>query len=114
MNQQLISIITEWIKNDNNIKKLQAEVKLKRQRKKELTNNLVNIMKQNEIDCFNTKNEKLTYKQNIIRAPLSKKHLIKSLEKFFEDDVDLVQELSKFILNTRKQMTIDNINRKNI
>ena len=35
------------------MKTLQKELRERREKKKELTNNLVEVMKTNEIDCFN-------------------------------------------------------------
>ena len=41
--EELIKNVKEWIDCDNDIKKLQKEIKAKRKDKKELTNTLVNI-----------------------------------------------------------------------
>ena len=49
---ELIFNIKEWIKMDNDIVKLKSEVKEKTNKKKELTETLVNVMKNNSIDCF--------------------------------------------------------------
>ena len=48
----------------NDIKMLSKQLKEKRSFKKELTNNLVNTMKSNEIDCFDIANGKLCYSAN--------------------------------------------------
>lgn len=53
--EQLISNVRNWITLDNEIKQLQKLAKEKRKEKKELTTNLVEIMKTNDIQCFDIK-----------------------------------------------------------
>ena len=64
---ELILNIKEWIKMDNDINKLKADVKDKTNKKKELTESLVNIMKNNAIDCFDINGGSLVYKQKKTR-----------------------------------------------
>ena len=52
--EELISTIKSQITTDNDIKSLSKQLKEKRNFKKQLTNNLVNTMKSNEIDCTDT------------------------------------------------------------
>ena len=58
---ELISHIKQWMQVENTIKALQTELKKHREMKKSLTDKLVDIMKDNEIDCFDVKNGKLIY-----------------------------------------------------
>ena len=44
------------------------------------TANLVDIMKTNNVDCFDVKNGKLIYTKKKVKAPLSKKHLFNKFE----------------------------------
>ena len=60
---ELILNIKEWIKMDNEIVKLKAEVKAKTNKKNKLTESLVNVMKNNSIDCFDINGGALVYKQ---------------------------------------------------
>jgi hypothetical protein len=61
--EDLIVYIKEWIKIDNEIINLKTQVKQKTTKKKELTESLVNVMKSNNIDCFdiNKKNRNEQY-----------------------------------------------------
>ena len=59
----LIVYIKEWIKIDNDIINLKTQVKQKTTKKKELTESLVNVMKVNNIDCFDINGGALIYKQ---------------------------------------------------
>ena len=50
-----MSKIKEWIIHDDEIKMLQQQIKEHKTEKKALTDNLVDIMKTNSIDCFEQK-----------------------------------------------------------
>lgn len=111
----LSSTIKEWIQNDNEIKQLQREIKIRKDRKKIISDKLVNIMKTNDIDCFDTKNDgKLIYSQSKVKASLNKKHITDCLEKYFQDsdNKEIVDELSNFILDNREVKITETIRRK--
>lgn len=109
---QLIENVKTWLTIDNDIKKLQKAVKNKRKEKKELTENLVNIMNQRDIDCMNTAQGQLIKTTRKTKAPLSKKHLVNSIQTYFKDDGEKVQELCNYILNSRNIKVTENIRRK--
>ena len=79
----LINNIKTWIGLDNEIKLLQKEIKNRREQKKLLTTELVDVMKNNDIDCWNTGEGKLIYSKTKTKAPLSKKAFIKFSFKIF-------------------------------
>ena len=82
--EELIALIKEWIACDNKLKQLQKSAKEIRIEKKKLTESLVNVMKDNEIDCFDINDGKLVYKQNKVKTPLSKKHLMTALLTYYK------------------------------
>ena len=55
----LISAIKEWIEINNKLNQVMKVAKEHRTKKKQLTDNLVAIMKNNEIDCFDINNGKI-------------------------------------------------------
>jgi len=110
--EKLIKNVKNWITLDTEIKHLQKLAKEKRKEKKKYTEALVNIMRDNEIDCFDVQDGKLIYTKKKIRAPLSKKHLLSSLGNYFKDNKELITELSQFILDTREEKIKENIRRK--
>ena len=89
--------IKSWLLLETEIKVLQKELKERRNKKKEFTQEIVNVMKQNEIDCFNLQDGKLMYTKNKIKSSLSKKHLLTSLNLFFKNDASIINELSALI-----------------
>ena len=57
--EELVNSVKEWIKADNEIKLLQAEIKKRRMQKNKLSETLVDVMKNNEIDCFDLSEGKI-------------------------------------------------------
>ena len=110
--EQLINFIKQWIDVEDEIKDLQKQLKEKRSEKKILTESLVDVMKTNEIDCFDINNGKLIYTKNKVKSSLSKKLLISSLHEYFGDDSSEVERLSNHILNSRKEIVKENIKHK--
>ena len=110
----LVATIKEWIQNDNEVKELQREIKLRKDRKKTISDKLVNIMKTNDIDCFDTNDAKLIYAQSKVKTSLSKKHIATCLEKYFKDskDKEIVDDLTNFILDNREVKVTETIRRK--
>ena len=110
--RKLIENVKGWIDIDNDIKELQKELKEKRKEKKLYTTNLVDIMKTNNVDCFDIKNGKLIYTKKKVKAPLSKKHLFNSLSNYFKNNKSVIEELGNYILNSREEKIKENIKRK--
>jgi len=111
--EELISKIKEWITHDDDIKSLQKQLKVYRTEKKSLTSNLVDIMKTNEIDCFDINNGKLLFCKNKVKQSINKKTLLASLEKYFKNSPNIDPEkVSDFILDNREISFKENIRRK--
>jgi len=109
---ELILNIKEWIKMDNDISKLKAEVKDKTNKKKELTESLVTIMKSNSIDCFDINGGALVYKQKKTRKTISGKFLLTQLEEYYKDQPEVAKEITKKVLDNREEVLKDEIKRK--
>lgn len=111
--EELVNTIKEWVTVEKEMKLLSKELKQRRQRKKELTNALCETMKENEIDCFDISDGKIIYTQNKVKAPISKKHLLSCLTKYFEQKPnDNSAEIAEFILESREIKIKDNIRLK--
>ena len=109
---EVLGVVKQWITLDDEIKQLQKVIKEKRKEKKAYTENLVEVMKSNDIQCFDISDGKLMYTQNKVKSALSKKHLIKSLTEWFKDDPSKIGDLTKHILNSREEKIKENIKRK--
>ena len=98
----LIATIKEWIEINKELTNIQKVIKEHRAKKRQLTDALVAIMKNNEIDCFDINNGKLLCKTTKTKAPLNRQNLIKALEDYFSDvpNIDTL-EVGNYILDKR-------------
>jgi hypothetical protein len=110
--EQLVSNIKEWIKIDAEILKLKTEIKDKTNKKKGLTENLVNVMRINNIDCFDINDGTLVYKKNKVKKPISGKSLLTSLKNYYKNDSNIAEELTKYIMENREEQIKETIKRK--
>ena len=111
--EQLVNTIKEWVTLEKEMKALNREIKSRRQRKKELTSILIDTMRKNDIDCFDINDGRLVYSRNQVRAPLSKKHVLDCLTKYFAESLqDERDKLAEFILESREVKTKDNVRLK--
>ena len=109
---QLVENVKNWLQIDTEIKKLQQEIRKRRALKKDMTDTLVQIMKNQDIEIMNAGESQLIRTERKTKSALSKKHLINSLLNYFKDDKDTVAQLTTFIMNTRPEKTVENIRRK--
>jgi hypothetical protein len=109
---QLIIHIKEWLKIDNELIKLKNEVKERNTKKKLLTEQLVNVMKENNIDCFNINGGEVLYKKNIVKKPINSKMLLTTLQTYYKDNLEMAQEITSHILNNREEVMKETIKRK--
>jgi hypothetical protein len=110
--EQLINNIKEWIKIDNEIVKLKTEIKEKNAKKNTLTENLVTVMKTNNIDCFDITGGALVYKKNKVKKPISGKTLLTALQNYYKDNANLAQEITKHVMDNREEQIKETIKRK--
>ena len=110
--EQLVNNIKEWIKIDNEISKMKAEIKERNNKKKGLTENLVNVMKTNSIDCFDINGGALIYKKNKVKKPLSGKTLLSALQNYYKTEPQLAEEITKHVMSSREEQVKETIKRK--
>jgi len=110
--EELILNIKEWIKIDNELNKLKSDIKEKTNKKKNLTESLVNIMKNNSIDCFDINGGALIYKKKKTRKTISGKFLLSQLEEYYKDQPELAKDITKRVLDNRIEVIKDEIKRK--
>ncbi len=110
--EELIITIKEWIKLDNEIIKLKSDIKEKNKNKITLTDNLVIVMKNNTIDCFDINGGALMYKQKKTKKPISAKFLLTELQKYYKEQPDIAKDLTKHLLDNREESVKEEIKRK--
>lgn len=110
--EQLVNNIKEWIKMDNEITQLKAEIKERNNKKKSLTENLVSVMKNNSIDCFDINGGALVYKKNKVKKAITGKTLLSALQNYYKTDAKMAEELTKHIMDSREEQIKETIKRK--
>ena len=106
--EDLINSVKDWLTIDKEIADLQKKIREKRNLKKELSNGLISVMKQHNIDCLDIKNAKIVHTKRKQKQSISKKFLLSTLEKYYTDNED-AKTITDFILNSRQEKEIDNI-----
>ena len=112
--KELINNIKEWIKIDTEIAKLKNDIKEKNIKKKQLTDSLVVVMKNNSIDCFDITGGSLIYKQTKVKKAINKKTLLVALQNYYKNDTTNVEDIVKHVLNTREENIKDTIKLKSL
>lgn len=110
--QQIISLVKEWMTMDERIKALQKEIRQCRQVNKDLTSQLVDVMKSHDIDCFDTTNGKILYSVQRSKQAISKKFLLEALASYFKDSPEQVENIGNHILDQRQEKEKEVIRRK--
>lgn len=110
--EQLIQIIKQWVKYDNDIRLLKKEVNLKTKEKLEINEQLMKIMRNNEIDCFDIKDGQICYKKKNVKKPITKKYLMDVLLKYHDYDLSKASDVSNFIDDNREEVVKEVIERK--
>ena len=107
----LVNNIREWVKIDSEISQLRQEIKERNNKKKGMTESLVNVMKTNNIDCFDINDGSLVYKKNKVRKPINAKTLLTSLQNYYKDQ-NVAEDLTKYIMDNREEQIKETIKRK--
>ena len=98
----LITTIKEWVECEKKIKEYNNEMKEIKNKKKILSKTLVDVMKNNDIDCFDINNGKILHRTSKTKAPVSKEYLSQILEKYFENNPNVdCDDVGNAILNNR-------------
>jgi hypothetical protein len=110
--EQLIHVIKQWVKLDNEIAALKKEETIRKNEKKDVSVKLMEIMKKNEIDCFDIKDGQICYSKKSIKKPITKKNLMDTLIKYCKGDVLKASDINAFIIDNREEVVKETIVRK--
>ena len=109
---KLIQNVREWVRIDNEIRKLQSEISTRRQEKKTLNTVLMDTMKSNNIDCFDLNDGQICYTKKNVKKPINNKILLDILTKYCKGDVVQASEINDYIKENRSEIIKENITRK--
>ena len=100
--EELIGYIRNWVTAETEIKRLRVEMKRLNQEKKQMTNKLIEVMKDNDIDTIDMNEGKLLYKKTVVKSPISKKHLLHCLQEYYKNDSETIEQVTNHILDSRQ------------
>jgi hypothetical protein len=109
---QLITVIREWVKLDNEIRTLKNEEKIRKTSKDKLSAILMDTMKQNSLDEIAINNGQLKYSKKTVKKPITKTTLLQLLSKYYDGNTDKANEVREFIMENREETVQESIVRK--
>lgn len=110
--QNLLNLIREWVKNDNEIRELKKQEMIRKNNNKEITQKMFAVMRANSIECFDINDSQIIYKKTNVKKPITQKHLFQLVNEFFKDDVEKASELNNFLTDKRVEVVSEKIVRK--
>jgi len=106
---ELVRIVRQWVKLDNEIRELQRHQKLRREEKKNLTQELMQIMKTHEVDSFDMNGGQIMYRKRSVKKPITQKYLMDTLSTYFDGDNDKAVEVGKYVFDHRTVVVNESI-----
>jgi hypothetical protein len=99
--EQLVKTIKEWVKIDNEIRKLKNEQTIRKNEQKRISQDLIEVMRKNEIDEFDLNDGKIMYTKKSVKKPITKKILLNILSNFYEGDIMKANQINNYIMENR-------------
>jgi uncharacterized protein (UPF0335 family) len=110
--EQLKDHLRQWVRVENEISTLSAEIKKRKLIHQQLSASLLRVMKENEIDCFDIANGRIVYSKTKSRAPLNNGQLKSALKTYYKEDTEKANSLAEFLLSSRVEKTRETIKMK--
>lgn len=113
---QLVDAVKSWVGLDNELRELAKIAREKREKKKALSQQLMEVMKTNELEILDINDGQICYKKGKSKKPLNKENLLKILQKYFNDNSDTMNsrsgDITQFIFENRDTVDREVITRK--
>lgn len=103
-------VCKQWLTLNDDIRKLQAAIRLRRQFQKELTPKMLNFMKTQQIEDLDTGDGKLKYTIMNRKAPLNKDNIQKKLTEYFKDQKQ-AETVANYIIDNREIVKSERLSR---
>jgi hypothetical protein len=108
----LIDIVKKWVLLDNQINQLNKSLKQLKNDKKMVNQEMIEVMKQNDIDIFDLKDGQIQYKKESKRVALSQKRLLMILSKHPQLGEEQAISLNEYVYQNREEIIKESIVRK--
>ena len=104
MNEESVLTIKQWLDIESKISEHSAILRDLRKQKKQLNTALLEIMKANDIDCFDCNSGQISYIKNNVKRGLNQKLLHELLGNYFiskDADPQEAEKLCRYIQDNR-------------
>ena len=108
----LVDTVRNWVQLDNQIRFAQKKLKELRDQKKQKNEEMIRIMKENEIDNFDLKDGQIRYKKEKKRETLTQKKLLNILLSHPQLGKNQAEQLNHFVFESRKVVENETITRR--
>jgi len=110
--RELVDIVKKWVIIDNQLNQLNKTTKQLKIDKKKINMDMMEIMKQNDIDIFDLKDGQIQYKKETKRVALSQKRLLTILSKHPQLGEEQAMALNEYVYENREEVVKESIVRK--
>lgn len=107
---QFKQICKQWLALNDDIKKLQGAIKVRRQFQNELTPKMMSFMRDKQIEDLDTGDGKLKYTITNRKAPLNKENIQKKLSEYFKDTKQ-AENVATFLMDNRDIVKSERLSR---
>lgn len=108
-NNELITKIKEWVRLDNEIRQLKNEENKRKAHQKTVSNELMKIMSEKQIDEFDLKEGKIKYTKKNVKKPITKTLLLNILSKYYQGNDEKAHEVNEYIMDNREEKVVESI-----
>lgn len=109
---QLKQTVRDWVKLDNEIRTLNNEITKRRNDKKQISKNLIEVMRENKLDIFDLKDGQLMYVKKNKKKPITQKQLLTLLSTYYKEDTSKAEEMHTYLMDNREEVVEETIQRK--
>lgn len=110
--RELVDIVKKWVIIDNQLNQINKTAKQLKIDKKKINMEMMEIMKQNDIDIFDLKDGQIQYKKETKRVALSQKRLLMILSKHPQLGEEQAMALNEYVYENREEVVKESIVRK--
>lgn len=108
---QLKQTVREWVKYDNEIRALNKEIASRRHEKKQISKQLIDVMRENKLDIFDIKDGQIMYVKKNKKKPVTQKQLLTLFTSYY-NDTKKAEEMHNYVMENREEVMEETIQRK--
>jgi hypothetical protein len=109
--EEIKPIVREWIRLDNELRELKKAQQIRNKDKKEASEKLIRIMREINMEGFDTKDGQILYTRKNVKKPLSQGQLMSILSNYYKGNEEKALELNSYILENREEVVRESIKR---